>query len=122
MSYDNYKEEFYIGFFKAKEEAKSIAEYYIKNIEGFKDYPCEYRIIKKEVEGNLENTIWMIQGYDLNNNEDEINMIESKCYTNKETAEKDMEKYKKQYNRQNWYISNWIVGKKYNEDGFSRMP
>ena len=120
LSYDNYKEDFYIGFFKSKEEAKNIAEYYIKNIEGFKDYPCEYRIIEKEVEGNLENKIWMIQGYDINENEDEINIVESKCYTNKELAQKELEKYKNQYKRQEWYISSWIVDKKEYEDGFFR--
>ena len=115
LSYNDYKEEFNIGFFKSKEEATEIAQYYIKNIEGFKDYPCEYRIIEKQIIGNLKKTIWMIQGYDFNENEDEINIIESQCYSNKEQAEKDLEKYKKQYNRQNWYISNWIVEKKYNE-------
>lgn len=122
LSYNDYKEEFNIGFFKSKEEATEIAQYYIKNIEGFKDYPCEYRIIEKQIIGNLKKTIWMIQGYDFNENEDEINIIESQCYSNKEQAEKDLENYKKQYNRQNWYISNWIVEKKYNEQGFSRMP
>lgn len=122
LSYNDYKEEFNIGFFKSKEEATEIAQYYIKNIEGFKDYPCEYRIIEKQIIGNLKKTIWMIQGYDFNENEDEINIIESQCYSNKEQAEKDLENYKKQYNRQNWYISNWIVEKKYNEEGFSRMP
>lgn len=121
LSYNDYKEEFNIGFFKSKEEATEIAQYYIKNIEGFKDYPCEYRIIEKQIIGNLKKTIWMIQGYDFNENEDEINIIESQCYSNKEQAEKDLENYKKQYNRQNWYISNWIVEKKYNEEGFSRM-
>lgn len=122
LSYNDYKEEFNIGFFKSKEEATEIAQYYIKNIEGFKDYPCEYRIIEKQIIGNLKKTIWMIQGYDFNENEDEINIIESQCYSNKEQADKDLENYKKQYNRQNWYISNWIVEKKYNEEGFSRMP
>lgn len=122
LSYNDYKEEFNIGFFKSKEEATEIAQYYIKNIEGFKDYPCKYRIIEKQIIGNLKKTIWMIQGYDFNENEDEINIIESQCYSNKEQAEKDLENYKKQYNRQNWYISNWIVEKKYNEEGFSRMP
>ncbi len=122
LSYNDYKEEFNIGFFKSKEEATEIAQYYIKNIEGFKDYPCEYRIIEKQIIGNLKKNIWMIQGYDFNENEDEINIIESQCYSNKEQAEKDLENYKKQYNRQNWYISNWIVEKKYNEEGFSRMP
>lgn len=122
LSYNDYKEEFNIGFFKSKEEATEIAQYYIKNIEGFKDYPCEYRIIEKQIIGNLKKTIWMIQGYDFNENADEINIIESQCYSNKEQAEKDLENYKKQYNRQNWYISNWIVEKKYNEEGFSRMP
>ena len=122
LSYNDYKEEFNIGFFMFFEEATEIAQYYIKNIEGSKDYPCEYRIIEKQIIGNLKKTIWMIQGYDFNENEDEINIIESQCYSNKEQAEKDLENYKKQYNRQNWYISNWIVEKKYNEEGFSRMP
>ena len=62
----------------------------------------------------------MIQGYDINENEDEINIVESKCYTNKELAQKELEKYKNQYKRQEWYISSWIVDKKEYEDGFFR--
>lgn len=47
LSYDNYKEEFCIGIFSTYEEAEAVAKHYLRNVDGFKDYPCSYRIAQK---------------------------------------------------------------------------
>ena len=44
LSYDDYKEGFLIGIFSSFKKAEQTAEYYIRNVEGFKDYPCDYQI------------------------------------------------------------------------------
>ena len=49
LSYDNYREEFCIGIFSSREKAEMVAKYYLENVEGFKDYPCSYRIEEKKV-------------------------------------------------------------------------
>lgn len=56
LSYDNYREEFCIGIFSSREKAEMVAKYYLENVEGFKDYPCSYRIEEKNVlgEGNCD--------------------------------------------------------------------
>ncbi len=52
LSYDNYKEEFCIGIFSTHKEAEAVAKHYLGNVEGFKDYPCSYRIAEKKVLGD----------------------------------------------------------------------
>lgn len=51
LSYDNYNEEFCIGIFSSREKAEAVAQHYLRNVEGFKDYPCSYRIEEKKVLG-----------------------------------------------------------------------
>ncbi|MDE7325065.1 MAG: hypothetical protein K2N63_02115 [Lachnospiraceae bacterium] len=51
LSYDNFKEEFCIGIFSSQEKAEAVAKHYLRNVEGFKDYHCSYRIVKKKVFG-----------------------------------------------------------------------
>lgn len=44
LSYDSYSEDFYIGLFETEKQAEDTAQYYLKNIKGFCDFPCTYRI------------------------------------------------------------------------------
>lgn len=55
LSYDNYKEEFCIGIFSSREKAEAVANHYLRNVDGFKDYPCSYRIEEKKVLGTEDN-------------------------------------------------------------------
>ena len=74
LSYDNYSEDFYIGLFETEQQAEDIAKHYLKNIKGFCDFPCTYRIVKKDVIGDFNSRIsdylWTVQGW--NTNEEEI--------------------------------------------------
>ena len=57
LSYDNYSEDFYIGLFDTEQQAEDIAKHYLKNIKGFCDFPCTYRIVKKDVIGDFNSRI-----------------------------------------------------------------
>ena len=57
LSYDNYSEDFYIGLFETEQQAEDIAKHYLKNIKGFCDFPCTYRIVKKDVIGDFNSRI-----------------------------------------------------------------
>lgn len=47
LSYDNFSEDFHIGLFETERQAEDTALYYLKNIKGFCDFPCTYRIVKR---------------------------------------------------------------------------
>ena len=42
---EDYEEGFHIGLFTTQEEAESVAEHYLKEVPGFKDYDCISRVL-----------------------------------------------------------------------------
>ena len=128
LSYDDYLEDFYIGFFEMEQEAIETAEYYLHNVKGFCDFPCKYRILPKEIEGipeianrNEIDRIWLIQGWDVNENLDEVHMVESNCFVTKEGAEKGLSAMREHCVRDEWAVSCWTVGERGWREGFCRM-
>lgn len=95
LSYDNFSEDFHIGLFETERQAEDTALYYLKNIKGFCDFPCTYRIVKKEVVGGFNNSnpdfIWMVQGWNLNENLDEIDIIESPGFLTEQQAGSELQ-------------------------------
>ena len=122
---DEYSEDFYIGFYETAAQAAEVAEYYLNNVTGFCDFPCTYRIIPKKVAGEFKNKssnqIFFIQGYDLNENLDEINIIEDQCYITQAQAEAELELLKNKYKRTEWTISCWTIGQNEWQEGFCRI-
>ena len=90
LSYENYKEEFMIGLFSTFAKANQTAKHYQRNIQGFSDYPCDYLIIPKNVIGTTNNIrkVFMVEGWNVNENLDEIDIIESDCFTDENTAKR----------------------------------
>ncbi|MDE7478199.1 MAG: hypothetical protein K2M91_09665 [Lachnospiraceae bacterium] len=125
LSYDNYSEDFGIGIFKTEKEAEEVAQYYLENVQGFCDYPCTYRIEKKEVVDNFEHVepdiIWDVQGWNENDYGDEIDIVESACFLTKERAETELQLMKKKYQRSEWVVSRHKIGKLHWRDGFVRV-
>ena len=125
LSYDNYSEDFEIGIFKTEKEAEEIAQYYLENVQGFCDYPCTYRIEKKEVVDNFEHVepdiIWDVQGWNENEYGDEIDIVESACFLTKERAETELQMMKKKYQRSEWVVSRLKIGELHCRDGFVRV-
>lgn len=125
LSYDNYSEDFYIGLFETKQQAEDTARYYLKNIKGFCDFPCTYRIVRKEVAGDFNsrtsNFIWAVQGWNLNEDLDEIDIIESPCFLTEEQADAELQAMKKKYQRTEWTLTRWKIGRLEWREGFVRM-
>lgn len=125
LSYDSYSEDFYIGLFETEKQAEDTAQYYLKNVKGFCDFPCTYRIIKKEVigdfNGNKYDFIWIVQGWNLNENLDEIDIIESPCFLTEEQASSELQVLKEKYQREEWALDQYIIGALEWYDGFVKM-
>ena len=124
LSYENYKEEFDIGIFSTYDTAYNTCNKYISEISGFKDYPCKYRILEKTVidcnsSENLEN-VYVISGWNVNENLDEIDIIESECYASIKSAENELNSLKSNIQRDEWYIKKFKINQKLWSEGFKR--
>ena len=76
LSYNGYSEDFMIGVFRSECGAKSTAQYYLKEIAGFNEFPCVSRIESIEVAGGIKSdAVWCVWGYNYNENDDEIDII-----------------------------------------------
>ncbi len=125
LSYDNYSEDFYIGFFLTEQQAQETAQFYLHNIRGFCDFPCTYRIVKKDIADNINNitpeTIWMVQGWNINENFDEIDIVESSCFLIKEHAQEELQRMQNRYQRIEWVLDCSIIGNLGWREGFVRI-
>ncbi len=146
LSYDNYKEEFCIGIFSSREKAEAVAKHYLRNVEGFKDYSCSYRIAEKKVlgkgdcskekddgeevcgkkesegkEGTVLDQIYMVYGWNENSEGDEIYVVESDCFITELAAKQGMAMMKQMYARTEWCVSRFRVDERNWKEGFVRV-
>ena len=124
LSYDNYKEGFSIGIFSSFEKSEQTAEYYINNVNGFKNYNCEYEIETKNIIGTVDENlkqVYIIQGWNINSNLDEIDIVESDCFTDIKSAEEEMENMKQKYSRCEWVLDKYIIDECQWTEGFVHM-
>ena len=122
-SYDSYQESFRIGLFKSRQEAERIAAFYFSSVEGFCDHLCTYEIITKEVLGHeVENgsEVFIVIGWNTNENLDEINIIESPCFVTESEAYSVLEQMQSQYPRSEWVVREFKVGQAEWPEGFVR--
>lgn len=122
LSYDNYRESFDIGYFSTYEKAEQTAKQYISTVQGFKDYPCEYEITEKRVVGDTEKAVfYLIQCWNINPNGDEVDIAESDCFADREEAEKELEKMRKELQRSEFCITDVTVNQCKWTEGFVRV-
>ena len=123
-SYDDHIEAFNIGFFSSYEKAEKTARKYLAEVEGFKDYNVTYQITEKSLiacTGSLSEDIFIIYGWNENDELDEIDVIESDCYINKNEAEQRLNELKTSYYRKEWCIDKFILNKCNWEEGFVKV-
>jgi hypothetical protein len=124
LSYDNHSDDFFIGIFAERQQADETAHYYLENVAGFNEYTCTYRIVPKEIKDNADDFIplyvWIVQGWNVNDDWDEIDIVESECFLTKEHAEDEMQTMKKIVTRTEWNIDRWTVGQCEWIEGFVR--
>ena len=122
LSYEDYRQEFCIGIFSSFDRAQRAAEYYSGYVEGFKDYDCSYNILEKELLGDeLCGSVYIIWGWNENENFDEVHIIESDCFVQEETAREKMAELQKNYSRTNWCIDRFVLNECLWKDGFVRV-
>ncbi len=124
LSYDDYKEGFVIGIFSSFSKAEQTAKYCLRNVEGFKDYPCDYQIEIKDIIGTADTNlkeIYIIEGWNINENLDEIDIVESDCFTDKKSAECEFENMKQKYSRCEWIINEHKINECQWTEGFDRI-
>lgn len=121
-SYDNHIEGFNIGFFSSREKAEKTAKRYLNEVSGFKDYNFTYQIIEKCVIGSTDlaimSDLYIVYGWDENDELDEIDVIESDCYVIKQEAEQKLNELKVSYCRKNWCLDKYILDECNWQEGF----
>ena len=124
-SYDNHIEEFNIGFFSSRSIAEKTAMRYLSEVTGFKDYRVTYKITEKYVIGATDSLtqsdIFIIYGWNENDELDEIDEIESDCYLSMEEAEIQLNVNKLRFNREEWCIDKYRIDVCSWQEGFEKV-
>lgn len=124
MSYEGHSENFTIGIFNTKEQAEETALYYLKNVRGFCDFPFTYHIIEKNVsipDTITQDEVWIVQGWNVNGNSDEIDIIESPCFLTETEAKLELQRMRDTYQRTEWTVDCWRIGELNWREGFVRI-
>lgn len=121
VSHGDHREDFAIGFFRTEDEAKSVAARYLGSVPGFCDYPCEAKIVPREVKGDIaDGRVRIVEGWDVNGELDEVNVIESACYASEKQAKAALREMERKYERDEWAIGEYTVGRAEWAEGFAR--
>ena len=119
---EEYEEGFHIGLFLTREEAEAVAEHYEKEVPGFKDYDCISRVFVFPVIGGTEQTkqVHRFIGWNTNENLDEIDILISSCFADREEAEKALLMAKERMPREEWALNCHTIGQCDWAEGFVR--
>ena len=125
LSYDEYSEDFCIGFFLTKKQAEETAWYYLKNIQGFCEYDCTYRIVEKVIADNPSQItpewIWIVQGWNINEYFDETDITESDCFVSHRRAKSVLHRMQRTFQRTEWALDHHKIGTLNWCEGFVRV-
>ena len=124
LSNENHSEDFMIGLFRTRSKAEQTAAFYLQNIRGFCEYPCTYSILEKSIVGEQDgepDEVFLVQGWDTDENQDEINSIESPCYVSEVQAKAELERMRSAQPRAEWVINRWKIDQAHWQEGFERV-
>ena len=121
--FNQWQEGFFIGLFESHEYAQQTAERYLSAVPGFRDYPCTYEITEKSVVGSVapSGKIYVVWGWNENQEGYDTDIWCSDCYTDREEAEKVLADTKQCLNRQEWSLDGYPINQCHWMDGFVRM-
>lgn len=118
-------EDFAVGVFSTRAEAEKTALHYLANVRGFCEFPCTYRIEEKPVRGHPKgggiDKIWLVQGWNSNENFDEADLVESPFLLTEEEAAAERRSMMRRHRRAEWAVDCWRVGVPCWTDGFVRV-
>lgn len=121
---EGYNEGFGIGIFSTYKKAIDTKERYIREVAGFKDYECDYKIYERQVIGECKenlDVVYQFQGWNTDEDDDEIDIYYSNCYTLQDTAKAEMKKEKCRRNLENWVINRIKIDECEWKEGFERL-
>lgn len=123
QSYSNGEdcERYGIGYFPTRKDAQKVAKRYLKEVKGFRDYYCEYSILEHELVGeSMDGFVHTYEGWNEDVNGTEYDIVTGLLYTSAEAAEAAMEAVKDAYEREEWALNSWQIGKCEWAEGFVR--
>ncbi len=124
LSGENYTEDFMIGIFRTRTMAEETAAHYLRHVRGFCEYPCTYIITEKEImdaQDEIPDEVFMVHGWDMNENMDEIDIVESSCFVSEAHANAELDRMKIVQPRDEWIINRWRIDETHWQEGFERV-
>ncbi len=118
----DHREGFRIGLFRTCAEAEAVEQRYREQVPGFRDCDCEAEIIPVPLLGvGKEEYVYRFVGWNVNDALDEVDILESDCYSDLRQAETAFRKAKQTYPRAQWSLDRWTIGQCFWQDGFVRV-
>ena len=65
--------------------------------------------------------VFMVEGWNVNENLDEIDIIESDCFTDENTAKQELLEMKQNNDRSEWTLNRYTIDECLWKDGFVRV-
>ena len=120
---EEYQESFFIGIFSSFEKAEQVAKTMLKEVSGFKDYPCRYEISEKNMvdDAGEVRKVNMIWGWDEDEFYNSVHIIESDLYRNRNKAEAELQTLQEKYARQEWCIDQYEIDDVHWKEGFVKV-
>lgn len=114
-------ERYGIGIFRTRQDAEDTARRYLREVKGFRDYYCEYSIRESELIGdNSGDLVHTWFGWNLDENENEVDILRGRIYTDPVEAEAALAAAKAENDRQEWVLNCWEIGRCEWTEGFIR--
>ncbi len=124
-AYGGDSDDFCIGVFATYKQAEETAFAYLRQVNGFCNHPCSYRIISKRIRPHTPTAppgrIWMVQGWNRNEQGDETDVIESDAFLTEAAAQDELTLLRQQHSREEWIIDAWTIGRCAWAEGFERL-
>lgn len=125
LSDKTHREDFFIGLFGTRAQAEAVAAHYLKQVPGFCDYDCTYRVEEKSIHNvqreSLPDFVWQFAGWDETKDGEPVNIIKSDFFLTEEQATFELDYLKLQCPHQEWCIRRQKIGEMLWQNGFVRV-
>ena len=125
LSDKTHREDFFIGLFGTRAQAEAVAAHYLKQVPGFCDYDCTYRVEEKSLHNvqreSLPDFVWQFAGWDETKDGEPVNIIKSDFFLTEEQATFELDYLKLQCPHQEWCIRRHKIGEMLWQNGFVRV-
>lgn len=102
----------WIGVFSCREDADATAKRYLRQVQGFCDYYCEYSVREAPLIGSRQDVsrVWTYMGWDETEDIYQVNILRGSFYTSRAAAREAMKAAKAESVRQHWLILDHKIG------------